>query len=615
MDLQWPYAIPPERGSRMSKFTERTELRIGKIIEVSGESMRVELNAEIGDLSRVVDGRVYSVGQLGSIVKVHYGRRLLFAYVRLLRMRSEIAVEEGTDRIAAGDDSRILEADLFAQGVWRGQESGLTINRGVEIYPLPLQGVYLATAEELDELFLAAERAEDQNGVSPLVTIGSYVGSNGAICRANIDKLIGQHCVVLGSTGSGKSGTVAALIHSILDHKCTADQTIQPRIVIIDPHGEYGNAFKNRCQVLRAYASAAEGCAGVALRLPYWLMSGDELRTLIIGKTEAEATSQNNIVYKALKHARMVTAGIVAALPDSPNGDEAVVLCPGKKQADVTAFDRDKPIRFSLDEFEKHIHTVQGRKSGTQTPLSNSDRKSHDSILDKLNVLRTDPRLQFLILDNPEDTLNASILQLTGAADNASTVKVIDISGAPNEVAGTLTAIICRLLFNFKVWQTRTERERDPIMIVCEEAHRYVPDRGEAQYKEAQEAVRRIAKEGRKYGLGLMLVSQRPSDLESTVLSQCNSWLILRLTNGADQDHVRRFLPDSLSGISKMLTSLGRREAVFVGEAAALPARIRIRELIADQLPDSNDISFAGGWANEPGTAATAAPVISRWTQ
>lgn len=509
----------------MSKFTERTDLRIGKIIEVSGESMRVELSAELGDLSRVVDGRVYSVGQLGSIVKVHYGRRLLFAYVRLLRMRSEMAIEEGTDRIAAGDDSRILEADLFAQGVWRGQESGLTINRGVEIYPLPLQGVYLATAEELDELFLAAERAEEQNGVSPLVAIGTYVGSNGATCRANIDKLIGQHCAVLGSTGSGKSGTVAALIHSILDHKTAANQTIQPRIVVIDPHGEYGAAFKTRCQVLRAYASAAQGDAGVALRLPYWLMSGDELRSLIIGKTEAEATSQNNIAYKALKHSRMVTAGIVAALPESPNGDQAVVLCPGK------------------------------------------------------------------------------------------THKVIDISGAPNEVAGTLTALICRLLFNFKVWQTRAERERDPIMIVCEEAHRYVPDRGEAQYKEAQEAVRRIAKEGRKYGLGLMLVSQRPSDVESTVLSQCNSWLILRLTNGADQDHVRRFLPDSLSGISKMLSSLGRREAVFVGEAAALPARIRIRELIADQLPDSNDISFAGGWAHEPGTAATTEPVISRWTQ
>lgn len=193
-------------------------------------------------------------------------------------------------------------------------------------------------------------------------------------------------------------------------------------------------------------------------------------------------------------------------------------------------------------------------------------------------------------------------------------MKIIDISGAPNEVAGTLTALICRLLFNFKVWQTREERERDPVLLICEEAHRYVPDRGEAQYREAQDAVRRIAKEGRKYGLGLMLVSQRPSDVESTVLSQCNSWLILRLTNGADQDHVRRFLPDSLSGITRMLSSLGRREAIFVGEAAALPARIRIRELGMNQLPDSRDISFVGGWANAPMTATDIAAAIERWT-
>jgi uncharacterized protein len=600
----------------MSKFDERPELRIGKIIEVSGESIRVELGADLAELTRIVDGRVYPVGQLGSIVKVHYGRRLLFAYVRLLRMRSEVAIEEGSARIAPGDDSRILEADLFAQGVWRGDTEGLVTSRGVELYPLPLQGVYLTTAEELDAFFAAAERAERKNGVSPLVPIGTYVGSNGAVCRANIDKLAGQHCAVLGSTGSGKSGTVAALIHAMLDHqKVGTDALIRPRIVVVDPHGEYGAAFKTKCQVLRAYASAAQGAGGTELRLPYWLMSGDELRSLIIGKTEAEATSQNNIVYKALKHARMVTAGIVERVPDNAVGDLSEKLCAGKKLAHIAAFDRDKPVRFSLDEFERHIDMVQGRKPSKTEPLSATDRKSHDSILDKLNVLRTDPRLQFLMRDDSADTLPQAVLQLTGASSDGATVKVVDISGAPNEVAGTLAALICRLLFNFKVWQTREEREKDPVLLVCEEAHRYVPDRGEAQYKEAQEAVRRIAKEGRKYGLGLMLVSQRPSDVESTVLSQCNSWIILRLTNGSDQDHVRRFLPDSLAGITKMLSALSRREAVFVGEAAALPARIRIRELDTNQLPDSNDISFAGGWAHVPNDAGAVSPVIDRWTR
>jgi len=140
-----------------------------------------------------------------------------------------------------------------------------------------------------------------------------------------------------------------------------------------------------------------------------------------------------------------------------------------------------------------------------------------------------------------------------------------------------------------------------------------VPNHGEAQYKEAQEAVRRIAKEGRKYGIGLMLISQRPSDVEATVLSQCNSWIILRLTNSNDQAHVAKFLPDSLVGLTKMLPSLTRREAIFVGEAAALPSRIRINKLSTEELPDSNDISFVKGWVNEPLKTEELKIISDRW--
>src|SRR5258706_254683 len=145
-------------------------------------------------------------------------------------------------------------------------------------------------------------------------------------------------------------------------------------------------------------------------------------------------------------------------------------------------------------------------------------------------------------------------------------------------MAGICSAVVARTLFNLEVWQTSEERDRDPVLLVCEEAHRYVPNRGEAQYEAAQEAIRRIAKEGRKYGLGLFLVSQRPSDVEATVLSQCNSWIIHRVTNDADREHVRGILPDSLSGLTKMLSGLRRREAIFVGQAAMLPSRILIRE-------------------------------------
>ena len=151
------------------------------------------------------------------------------------------------------------------------------------------------------------------------------------------------------------------------------------------------------------------------------------------------------------------------------------------------------------------------------------------------------------------------------------------------------------------------------MLLVCEEAHRYVPDAGLAEYQSAQKAIRRIAKEGRKYGIGLMLVSQRPADLERTVLSQCNSWLVMRLTNIADQEHVKRFLPDSLAGLANLLPSLSRQEALFVGEAAAVPARITVRDLPKEQLPDSGDIRFVRGWSQPPIDETAIQTIVKRW--
>ncbi|MEE8113754.1 MAG: ATP-binding protein [Nitrososphaerales archaeon] len=245
--------------------------------------------------------------------------------------------------------------------------------------------------------------------------------------------------------------------------------------------------------------------------------------------------------------------------------------------------------------------------------------QSHASVLDKLSVLRADPRLSFMMADykagHPDlvDIIQQFVGEMSESPDIKADVRVIDISGLPNEVAGPLTAAIARLLFQYKVWQTRNERERDPVLIVCEEAHRYVPDRGTAEYESAQKAIRRIAKEGRKYGIGLLLVSQRPSDVERTVLSQCNSWIVMRLTNATDQEHVTRFLPDSLAGLARLLPSLSRQEAIFVGEAAAVPARITIKDLKKEQLPHSDDVPFTDGWSKPPVDKAAIKKVVRRW--
>ena len=231
----------------------------------------------------------------------------------------------------------------------------------------------------------------------------------------------------------------------------------------------------------------------------------------------------------------------------------------------------------------------------------NKDKKQHEDfskVIRKIDSLLKDGRLKFMMesWDGVQDPLPAIVNQFL---TQQTTVQIVDLSGVPNEVAGVASAAIARIVFQLKVWQTETERKNSPVLLVCEEAHRYVPNRGEAQYEAAQSAIRRIAKEGRKYGVGLLLVSQRPSEVEATVLSQCNSWIVLRITNDADREHVRNILPDSMSGLTKMLSGLRRQEAIFVGQAATLPSRIMIRSLENDQLPRSNDVDFDEGWQQQ----------------
>jgi len=597
-------------------FIASQNLKIGRVVEVSGNSIRIELDEKINELTRSIDGQIYPVGQMGSVIKIHFGRKVLFAFVRLLRMRSEIVDDEGNKPLNANDDARVLEADLFGQGIWSKSTGKLDFTRGVETYPLPLQYAYLCLNEELESVYKAAESHAEENSVSPMIPIGNYVGGNNAICRANIDKLFSHHFAILGSTGAGKSGTVASILHSVLDHKVETKR-LKPRVIMIDPHAEYPSAFGERATIYRAYNDAAmNDSEGNLLKLPYWLMSSDELRSLIIGKTEFEATSQNNIIYEAITYARQLEAGLLKDLGDDPDGGEKAQKADDITDNDLLNFDRDKPMPFKLEQFEKHIDKVQGRKQGKKENLAASTgRDKVEAILKKLKVLRANPQLNFMMEEFSTDApkLKDVLSQFIGDAKGKD-LRIIDISGLPNEVAGPLTAIIARLLFQYKLWQTKEERQQDPILFICEEAHRYVPNHGEAQYKEAQEAIRRIAKEGRKYGLGLGLISQRPSDVESTVLSQCNSWIVLRLTNSNDQAHVAKFLPDSLSGLTKMLPALTRREAVFVGEAAALPSRIRINKLSIDKLPNSNDISFAKGWVNEPMSDEALDGVVSRWS-
>ena len=549
-------------------------LAIGTIIEVDGSHIVAELKPGITELSRIFGGDTYPIGQFGSIVKIHFGRRIIFAFVGRLRMKADYELERGIAPQAASDE-RVIEADLFGEGEWLSDTSvkpvtwGLKFDRGVATYPLPQQTVYLTPKRELRFIY--------GHGNGPSVHLGEHVGTGGTKCYAEMNELLGKHTAILGSTGAGKSGTVAAVLHSLLERGAEAGlANWKPRIVVLDPHNEYSAAFPGHKSL-----STDDG----SLVLPYWLLNFSETIALVIGKTEFVATSQANIVKTALLNARI---------------EGATVL--GLTAENITV---DSPVPYKLSTF---IAAVQADKS----PQA-SKQDSHNSILEKLDVLIRDARVAFMMKEwdgAAQDPFPAILSQLVG--DDAQP-RIVDLSGVPNEVAGVSSAVIARTLFNLKVWQTSAERHNDPVLLVCEEAHRYVPNRGEAQYEAAQEAIRRIAKEGRKYGIGLLLVSQRPSEVEATVLSQCNSWIILRITNESDREHVRSILPDSMDGLAKMLSGLRRQEAIFVGQAAVLPSRILIRSLRPEQLPRSNDIDFDKGWQAAAMTEAQLEAIANKW--
>lgn len=567
-------------------------LAIGRIIEVDGPHIVAELDAKISELTRVYNGVLYPIGQFGSIVKIHFGRRLIYGYVSRLRMKADFNRERG---LLADENSsaRIIEADLFGEGEWKhiGGQWQLEFERGVSTFPLPQQGLYLTPRNELADVF--------GRGGELSLELGEHVGSGGTPCYLDLDELLGKHTAILGSTGAGKSSTVAAVVHSLLEHGANCSFPLwKPRIIILDPHNEYGSAFPGHTRL-----STDEG----TLLLPYWMLDLEETISLVIGKTEFAATSQTNVLKNALLAARRTGAKAI-----------------GLDQNDITV---DSPVPYQLGD-PTGLDNL-GYRNGSldtaglvgeindQRPRDSRDKSKHEEfnkLIRKLESLIRDSRLKFMMKpwNGTKETgqLSNVLHQFLGVGDP---VCIFDLSGVPNEVAGAASSVVARTLFATKLWQSNDERSKSPVLLICEEAHRYVPDRGDAQYAAARLAIQRLAKEGRKYGIALMLVSQRPSEIDATVLSQCNSWIVLRITNDSDREHVRAILPDSLVGLTKVLSGLRQREAIVVGQATTLPSRILIRQLDLVQLPRSNDISFSAGWRSTHMDAAALAAVAQRW--
>jgi DNA helicase HerA-like ATPase len=478
----------------------------------------------------------------------------------------------------------------------------------VDLNPHQIEAALFAFRNPLSKGAILADEGkhvEDANtyrvgqGTDKSIAVGEHVGSGGARCYLDLDELLGKHTAVLGSTGAGKSSAVAALLHSILEHGPTNGfDRWHPRVIILDPHNEYGGAFESHTRL-----STDEG----TLCLPYWMLDFEETVSLIIGKTEHAATSQTNVLKNALLAARRKGAQILGIKPDEVTVDSPVPYILG----DPSGLDNLGNRNGALD-----ITGLVG-EINDQRPKDSKDKSKHEEfnkLIRKIESLTRDVRLNFMMTPWDATLATDPLPQILGQfIGEGHPVCVVDLSGVPNEVAGAASSAVARTLFAIKLWQTANEREKNPVLLVCEEAHRYVPNRGEAQYAAAREAIQRLAKEGRKYGIALMLVSQRPSEVDATVLSQCNSWIVLRVTNESDREHVRAILPDSLVGLTKVLSGLRQREAIVVGQAIALPSRILVRHLERKQLPRSHDISFTKGWVSPYLDAASLTSLASRW--
>ena len=435
--------------------------------------------------------------------------------------------------------------------------------RGGDTLAIPPKKVEPARLEEIQKIFEESLPAQKKFCFSKL-------SSNHSISvPVDGDRFFNKHIAIVGSTGSGKSHTVAKIVQNAVNgrsHEYTGMNN--SHVVIFDIHSEYRAAFPN-----------ARFIDITNLKLPYWLLNSDELQELFID-TEANDHNQRNVFKEA----------VVKSKKDHFDGEDI------RKEK----IHYDSPVMFEIQdvlEFARYKNTAE-RDGTRQGPLVGKLSNFISRIENKL----ADRRLEFLFGNDARDTSFEEVLKaLIGYGDNQTNVTIIDLSGVPFDVLSITVSLISRILFEYgyyykrlRIADTGNESEINdvPLLLVYEEAHKYVPNNDAAKYRASRESIERIAKEGRKYGVTLLLASQRPSEISETIFSQCNNFLALRLTNPNDQNYVKRLLPDTMGNLVDRMPTLRAGESLLIGDAVILPSVVQID--MCDPAPSSTDIPF---WA------------------
>ncbi len=458
------------------------------------------------------------------------------------------------------DDGHVsAQVDLLGEG--HDSDGRLSdFRRGVTRHPIPGDAVHAVGRADLRQIFEAADR--------PHVEIGTVYPTDDVRAALLYDALLGRHFALLGSTGTGKSTSTALILHRIIE------QAPQGHIVMLDPHGEYAAAFASTGTIFNVDN----------LNLPYWLMNFEEHCEVFVTTEGAEREIDRDILAKCLLTAR---------------GRSRVAQSLGKLTV-------DSPVPYLLSDLLAAITGQMGKldKAGELAPYMR--------LKTKVEELKSDPRYSFmfngLLVSDTMAAFLARVLRLPG---EGRPISIIDLSGVPSDIVTVVVAVLSRLVFDFALWARGEERR--PVLLICEEAHRYVPSDRESGGAAVRKVLERIAKEGRKYGVSLGLVTQRPSDLAEGVLSQCGTIIAMRLNNDRDQAYVRNAMPEGARGFLDAIPALRNRECVICGEGVAIPMRVRLDDLAAQLRPASGDPLFSESWAEAGGEAEMLERTVHRW--
>ena len=529
-------------------ISEKNSL-LGHIVESNGAEFVAQLISEddgfIPELT--IDGVSIRIGQIGSYLMVRQSG--IYVLVIVESMWQEVDAE--------GKLVRMLRVNPLGEITAKGGFS-----RGVAHFPTTGAELHLVTAPTLSLLFSKYSEADFKVGkLSAFESVDVFIDP---------DAFFGRHAAILGQSGSGKSWSVTSFIQSTLRAMPNA------HVIILDLHGEYGSKEWDPSTSPPFPADKVRCIKASDLEIPYWLLTYEELIELLIDDDDPNASVQIAFLRGTLLELKRET----------------------NEHLDLGHITVDSPIYFPLEtllERFKFANETTADFGKTKTALTGK----FDQLLVKLQSRLNDTRYDFLLRPkkrNSSESLAGLLRDFVGLGDQNAKVTVLDLSSVPFDVHPTVTAQIGRLAFEFNYWNPKCREF--PIFLIAEEAHSYIPRATTVGHQGTRRSFERIAKAGRKYAVGLCVVSQRPNELSETVLSQCSTFVCLRITNPDDQEYVRALVPDAARGILEALTSLAQGEAIATGEGVPMPVRFRVT--MPDPPPNAQDIEYAGMWARGP---------------